>query len=102
FAPGWELQVATEKAGIIGPTSAAVLGGVPAELVPVFESEGPERLVVLDRDFDVEQDQVAVGGHLVSFRGLYGRHEQVFLPVHGAHQVDNAAVALATVEAFFE
>src|SRR5690606_5143790 len=64
FAPGWEVQVATEKAGIIGPSSTVVLGGVPPELVPVFESEGPERLVSLDRDFDVEQDQIAVGGHL--------------------------------------
>ena len=30
-----------------------------------------------------------------------GRYEQVFLGLHGAHQGDNAAVALAATEAFF-
>ena len=101
FAPGWEVAVATEKAGIIGPRSTAVLGDVAPELVGVFEAEGPEQLLLLGRDFSVEQDQVAVGGHLVTLRGVHARHEDLFLPVHGVHQVDNAAVALAATEAFF-
>jgi dihydrofolate synthase/folylpolyglutamate synthase len=102
FAPGWELAVASEKAGIIGPRSTAVLGEVAPELVGTFQAEGPERLVRLGADFSVEQDQVAVGGHLVTLQGLHSRHEDLFLPVHGAHQVDNAAVALAATEAFFQ
>ena len=102
FAPGWELKVASEKAGIIGPESTAVLGHVAAELVGTFEAEGPERLVRLGADFSVEQDQVAVGGHLVTLQGLHSRHTDLFLPVHGAHQVDNAALALAATEAFFQ
>ncbi len=34
-------------------------------------------------------------------QGLGGMYEEVFLPLHGAHQAENAACALAAVEAFF-
>jgi dihydrofolate synthase / folylpolyglutamate synthase len=102
FAPGWEVAVASEKAGIIGPDSTAVLGPIAAELVPVFEAEGPRRLLRADHEFGVEADRVAVGGHVADLRGAYGRYEEVFLPVHGGQQVENAAIAVAAVEAFFE
>lgn len=102
FAPGWEAKVAGEKAGIIGPESTAVLGSVPAELVPVFTAEGPRQLVRLGEEFDVVTDQVALGGHMVDLRGLHGTYDEVFVAAHGAHQSDNAAVAVAAVEAFFE
>ena len=42
----------------------------------------------------------AVGGQLVSLQGLRARYDEVFLPLYGAHQAQNAAVALAAVEAF--
>ena len=35
-----------------------------------------------------------------SLQGLGGVYEEIFLPLHGAHQAQNAAVALAAVEAF--
>jgi dihydrofolate synthase / folylpolyglutamate synthase len=42
----------------------------------------------------------AVGGQLLSLQGLRGRYDEVFLPLYGAHQAQNAATALAAVEAF--
>ena len=42
----------------------------------------------------------AVGGQVVSLQGLRGRYDELFLPLYGAHQAQNAAVALAAVEAF--
>jgi dihydrofolate synthase/folylpolyglutamate synthase len=36
----------------------------------------------------------------VSLQGLRARYDEVFLPLYGAHQAQNAAVALAAVEAF--
>lgn len=45
--------------------------------------------------------EVAVGGQLLTLRGLGGEYTDVFLPLHGAHQAHNAAMALAAVEAFF-
>jgi dihydrofolate synthase / folylpolyglutamate synthase len=49
----------------------------------------------------VVTDRLALGGHVVDLRTPYGVLEEVFLPVHGAHQADNAAAAVAAVEAFF-
>ena len=43
---------------------------------------------------------LAVGGQVLTLQGLGDTYEEVFLPLHGAHQAQNAAVALATVEAF--
>jgi dihydrofolate synthase/folylpolyglutamate synthase len=43
---------------------------------------------------------LAVGGQLLTLQGLSGVYEDVYLPLHGAHQAQNAAVALAAVEAF--
>jgi dihydrofolate synthase / folylpolyglutamate synthase len=102
FAPGWEVAVATEKAGIIGPGSTAVIGAVDPKLIPVFAAEGPERLLQFDEDFGVDQDRLAIGGHLIDLRGPHGRHEEVFVPAHGSHQMENAAIAVAAVEAFFD
>lgn len=51
-------------------------------------------------EFGVLRRAVAVGGQVLTLQGLGGRYEEVFLPLHGAHQAQNAAVALATVEAF--
>ena len=43
---------------------------------------------------------VAVGGQVLTLQGLGGVYDELFLPLHGAHQAQNAAVALAAVEAF--
>ena len=45
--------------------------------------------------------RVAVGGQMLTLQGLGGVYDDVFLPLYGAHQAQNAAVALAAVEAFF-
>jgi len=37
---------------------------------------------------------------MLSLQGLRARYDDVFLPLYGAHQAQNAAVALAAVEAF--
>jgi dihydrofolate synthase/folylpolyglutamate synthase len=54
----------------------------------------------LGHDFAVAARQVAVGGQQLTLRGVTGEFADVYLPLHGAHQADNAATALATVEAF--
>lgn len=54
-----------------------------------------------DSEFTVVSRQVAVGGQLLEIRGLGGVYPDIFLPLHGEHQAQNAALALAAVEAFF-
>jgi dihydrofolate synthase/folylpolyglutamate synthase len=51
-------------------------------------------------DFGVVHRAAAVGGQMMRLQGLRAEYDEVFLPLYGAHQAQNAAVALAAVEAF--
>ena len=51
-------------------------------------------------EFGVLERRVAVGGQQVRLQGLGGEYEEIFLPLFGAHQAQNAVTALAAVEAF--
>ncbi|MEI7623413.1 MAG: folylpolyglutamate synthase/dihydrofolate synthase family protein [Actinomycetes bacterium] len=98
----WEQAIATEKAGIITETCTLVTGVTDPELRAIFETEGPERTYAVGPDFEVVSDLYAVGGHLIDVRTPFGVYEDLLVPMHGAHQSDNAAVAVVAVEAFFD
>jgi dihydrofolate synthase/folylpolyglutamate synthase len=51
-------------------------------------------------EFGVLDRQLAVGGQLLRVNASEGPVDDIFLPLHGAHQAANAAQALAAVEAF--
>ncbi len=105
-------EIAAEKAGIIGAPRGDL---VPVDTVAVIGRQLPEAMEVLlaqavradaavaraDSEFAVLSRQVAVGGQLLELQGLGGVYSDVFLPLHGEHQAQNAALALAAVEAFF-
>lgn len=97
--------IAADKAGIIKAGSRVVLGELAPELLDLVlaraEEVGAASTWVFGRDFGYESNQVAVGGRLVSLWTPGGRYEDVLVPLHGAHQGANAAVALAAAEAFF-
>ena len=96
-------QVATEKAGIIHE-GARVVSGVQnveaAEVIVRRVAEAGAELAVEGVHFGVTSRSVALGGQLLTIEGLGGVYEDVFVPLHGAHQASNAACALAAVEAF--
>ncbi|MDO8364992.1 MAG: cyanophycin synthetase, partial [Actinomycetota bacterium] len=52
-------------------------------------------------DFEVLENNLALGGRMVDLRTPTTVYPDVFVPLHGRHQGDNAAVALTAVEAFF-
>ena len=52
-------------------------------------------------DFDVLENNLAVGGRVVDIRTPTTVYTEVFVPLNGRHQGDNAACALTAVEAFF-
>jgi dihydrofolate synthase / folylpolyglutamate synthase len=96
-------EIATEKAGIIKPGAHAVLAGQPVEAAQVLLERCTEvgALVHLEGvDFGLIDRQLAVGGQLLRLNGAEGPVDDVFLPLHGAHQAANAAMALAAVETF--
>lgn len=94
-------HIAREKAGIIKSGSAVVVGETDPDLVSIFRNEGGLAHFVRGEEFDVVENQVALGGRLVDVRTPTTLYPEVFVPLHGAHQAANAAVALMAVEAFF-
>jgi dihydrofolate synthase/folylpolyglutamate synthase len=101
FAGPTRTHIAREKSGIIKPGSAVVVGETDPELVAVFTAAGGASTLVRGDDFDVLEQQLALGGRQVSLRTPTTIYPDVFVPLHGRHQADNAAVALTAVEAFF-
>ncbi|MDO5619414.1 bifunctional folylpolyglutamate synthase/dihydrofolate synthase [Kocuria sp.] len=96
-------DIAHEKAGIIksegflvsaaqDPDAAQVLLEKAQELGVPFRFEGLE--------FGVEERLPGVGGQQITVRGLAATYPDLLLPILGAHQASNAALAIAAVEAF--
>ena len=97
-------QIAAEKAGIIKPNAIAILAQQPNEAAPELIRRAAEVGATVAREgmeFGVRTREIAVGGQMISLQGLGGTYDEIFLPLHGAHQAQNAACALAAVEAFF-
>ncbi|MFI6102961.1 bifunctional folylpolyglutamate synthase/dihydrofolate synthase [Streptomyces sp. NPDC051310] len=97
-------EIAGEKAGIIKEGATVVLAQQPVDAAQVMLKKAVEVDATVAREgleFGVVSREVAVGGQLLTLRGLGGEYEEIFLPLYGAHQAHNAAVALAAVEAFF-
>ena len=97
----WRLDVAREKAGIVKGGSAVVCGETDPEVREVFRAEAHGPVLERGRDFGTSNARLAVGGWLADFRTPHGCHPETFLALHGRHQLDNAALAVAAVEAFF-
>ncbi len=98
----WRRDVAIEKAGIIRAGRPLVLGETSIDLREVFTAEGPDPLLERGVEFGVRSAERAVGGQLIALWTPAGSHDEVFLPLHGDHQADNAVVALAAAEALLE
>ncbi len=96
------VSIAREKAGIIKHGATAVTAErSPEVLAVVSEAAGSNaaHLRVLGRDFDLVENKVAFGGRYLSVELGRRPYRGLFLPLHGAHQGVNAAVALAAVAA---
>lgn len=97
------VEIAGEKAGIVANAEAVVLGPqspqAAAVLIAACESAElvPARFGV---EYGVNSQTLAVGGQLMSLHGQRGDYSDLFLPLFGEHQANNAAVALAACEMF--
>ncbi len=101
FAGPTLADIAREKAGIIKAGSAAVVGATNPDLVEIFRGEGGSSMLVRDDDFATADNALAIGGRSLDLRTPTSLYQNVFLPLHGAHQGDNAAIAVTAVETFF-
>lgn len=95
-------HIATEKAGIIKPSSIVVLGETDAILREIFLKPNARARILRGDDFDCEDNRLAVGGRLISVRTPRTVYEDILVPLHGQHQGENASLAICAVEAFFD
>ncbi len=96
-------EIARTKSGIIKPSASVVSAAQPPDAVRELRRAAELReasILFQPDDFDVQRDAVAVGGQLVTIRGRAATYGDLFLPLYGRHQAQNAAVAVAAVEAF--
>jgi dihydrofolate synthase / folylpolyglutamate synthase len=96
-------DIAYEKAGIIKPGGFLISAAQPVDAAQVLLDKAKEVQVPFrfeGVEFGVESRQVAVGGQIVTVQGIAGRYPDLMVPLHGAHQAENAAVAVAALEAF--
>lgn len=97
-------EIATAKAGILKPDMYGVLSNQIPEVAKVLLAKAAEVGIEVAREgieFEVMSRQVAVGGQLLTIRGIKDVYSDLFLPLHGKHQASNAAAALVAAEAFF-
>ena len=96
-------EIAGEKAAIIGDASAVVTGPLPPAAEGAITARVEEAQATWYRSgdgFAIADANVAVGGWVVDIDGIYGSYADLYLPIHGRHQVDNLATAVATAEVF--
>lgn len=101
FAGPTLAHIATEKAGIIKEGSVAVIGETNEDLWPLFLAEPHAEMLFRGEGFDVVDNHLALGGRSLHVRTQRSDYIDLFVPLHGWHQGDNTAVAIAAVEAFF-
>lgn len=96
-------KIATTKSGIIKEGSFAILARQESEVAQVLTHKCAQVDATPIREgieYSVKSRALAIGGQLVSIAGVYGEYNDLFLPLHGAHQAANAATAIAAVEVF--
>ncbi|MGK3947303.1 bifunctional folylpolyglutamate synthase/dihydrofolate synthase [Microbacterium sp. K2] len=94
-------EIAKVKAGIIKEGAAVVSAQQPAEAADVLRRVAAEKNATIafeGEEFGLADQKLAVGGQLLTIRGLAGAYVEEYLPQYGAHQGHNAALAVAAVE----
>ncbi len=95
-------SIAAEKVAIAGASSVMVTGDLRDLALEVADKKARELGIhhrQMGRDFSVGDAERGVGGWLVTINGAEETYEDLFLPLHGRHQLDNLALAIASAEA---
>lgn len=96
-------EIARTKSGIIKPASFVVSSlQTPEAVEELTRAVGltESSFALQDDKFSLLSTKVGVGGQVIAVKGLAGTYNDLFLPLYGAHQAQNAAVAIVAVESF--
>ncbi|BDV30749.1 bifunctional folylpolyglutamate synthase/dihydrofolate synthase [Microbacterium terricola] len=94
-------EIAEVKAGIIKDGAAVVSARQDPAAESVLRAAAGVRgaqIAFEGDDFALRESRLAVGGQQISVRGLAGGYDEVYLPLYGSYQGQNAALAIAAVE----
>jgi dihydrofolate synthase/folylpolyglutamate synthase len=96
-------EIAKTKSGIIKPVAHVVSATQTPEALAELQRAAElteSTFAVQGADFSLESTTVAVGGQVISVKGLAASYPDLFLPMFGDHQAQNATLAIAAVESF--
>ena len=95
--------IANDKVGIFRHDGVAVVATTNAIVVEIAQRRAEElgaTLWLLGDTFELEENELAVGGRAITLMTPYDHYEEVLVSLHGIHQGVNAAAAVAAAEAF--
>lgn len=93
-------EIARVKAGIVKDGALVVSARQPPEALAELYAAAASHdatIAVEGSEFALAADRLAVGGQMITVRGLAGTYDE-YLPLYGEHQGFNAALAIAAVE----
>ncbi len=94
-------KIAGEKAGIIKPGALVISAPQPKEVACVIEEvcrHNGVSLITVGRDVTWRKLKSDLSGQFLEVKGKAGSHKLI-IPLLGEHQLENAAVAVAALEA---
>jgi dihydrofolate synthase/folylpolyglutamate synthase len=95
--------IASDKVGIFRSDAVAVVATSNAVVLEIAQRRVDELgadLWLFGESFELEQNELAVGGRAISLRTPFAHYDEVFVSLHGIHQGVNAATAIVAAEAF--
>lgn len=97
-------EIAQEKLGILKAGKTLVCAEQAEEVIPIVMKTVAEKqayLLASGRDFALVDRELAVGGQMLTVKTPSALYTDIPLAMFGQYQGENAAAALAAVEAFF-
>jgi dihydrofolate synthase/folylpolyglutamate synthase len=93
-------EIAKTKAGIIKEKSIVVTSPQPLSVIEILRQKSQQQVFVSGSDFALENAQPEGYGTRFSVTGFAANYPDLWMPIIGSHQAENAATAIAAVEQF--
>lgn len=94
-------SIAAEKGGIIKPGAPLITGSLPDEALAVIKklaAEKKTRVIQADQTVTIRRKKQTIEGQKISIESAANSYGTVQMPLLGAHQLENAAIAVAALE----
>lgn len=93
-------EIAATKAGIIKPQSIVVSNPQEPSVEKVLRQRAQQDALIGNSEFALIESSPDGYGTRFSVQGSFGSYPQLWMPIIGRHQAENAATAIVSVEQF--